>query len=68
MPEDQYESLIVLLEERGHSTAEIDKIINKVREYDNKTQHDSVMDSIGSGSMNLDDLVADALGEKSAES
>ena len=61
--EEDYKVLVEWLTERGHSEDEIQKILARVRDYDEKTQHDSVMDSIGSGRMSLDALVNDALGQ-----
>ena len=60
-PSADYSDLIELLKERGHSQEEIDKIIEHVRVYDEQTRHDSLMDSIGSGQVNLDALINDAL-------
>lgn len=61
--EEDYQVLVEWLTERGHSGDEIQTILARVRDYDEKTQHDSVMDSIGSGRMSLDALVKDALGQ-----
>lgn len=61
--EEDYKVLVEWLTERGHSEDEIQTILARVRDYDEKTQHDSVMDSIGSGRMSLDALVKDALGQ-----
>ena len=61
--EEDYQVLVEWLTERGHSEDEIQTILARVRDYDEKTQHDSVMDSIGSGRMSLDALVKDALGQ-----
>ncbi len=59
--EVDYSLLIEWLEERGMSEEEIQRVLTKVREYDEKTMHDSVMESIGSGRMTLDGLIKDAL-------
>ena len=61
--EEDYQVLVEWLTEKGHSEEEIQTILARVREYDEKTQHDSVMDSIGAGRMSLDALVKDALGQ-----
>ena len=58
--EDQA-ALIKLLKERGHTDEEIKLILARVRQYDERTLHDSVMDSIGAGRMNLDALIKEAL-------
>lgn len=60
-PSEDYEALIELLRERGHSEQEIQKILAKLRLHDDRTLHDSVMDSIGSGRLNLDELIQQAL-------
>ena len=58
--EDQA-ALIKLLKERGHTDEEVKLILARVRQYDERTLHDSVMDSIGAGRMNLDALIKEAL-------
>ena len=60
-PETDYSLLIEWLQERGMTEAEIDRVLAKVREYDEKTMHDSVMESIGAGRMTLDGLIREAL-------
>ncbi len=60
---DDYAALVKLLKERGHSDEEIKLILAKVRQYDERTMHDSVMDSIGAGRMNLDALIKEALAD-----
>ena len=59
--EEDYGLLIQWLKERGHTPEEIDKIMARVHQFDEKTQHDSVMDSIGAGRMNLDAFIKGAL-------
>lgn len=53
--------LIAWLEDQGHSAAEVDKIIQKVAEYDERTAHESVFDSIDSGGLNLAEIIREAL-------
>ena len=53
--------LAELLRERGHSETEVEKIVAHVRQYDLRTQHDSIMDSIGSGDIDLAEIVDEAL-------
>jgi hypothetical protein len=60
-PSNDYTLLIEWLKEKGHSEAEILRILAKVRQYDERTMHDSVMDSIGSGQMTLDAIIKEAL-------
>jgi hypothetical protein len=58
-----YAILTGWLEERGHSQAEIEKILERVRGYEAEMQLDSLMDSIGKGSLSLERLIQEALGE-----
>ena len=61
--EDNYQVLKDYLVERGHGPEEIQTIITRVEDYEEKTQHDSIMDSIGTGGMDIEALVREALGE-----
>lgn len=60
---DDYVQLADFLRERGHNESEIGLIINKVKEYEEHTQLDSVMDSIGAGHLDLTSLINEALAE-----
>lgn len=66
MSETQHAQLIAWLEDQGHSPAEIEKIMAKVAEYDAQTLHESIFDSISSGTIDIERLVREAL-EKEAE-
>jgi hypothetical protein len=46
----------------GHSADEIEKILARVRAYEDQIQHDSIMDSIGDGSLDLAAIIKEALG------
>ena len=59
--EEEYSVLIEWLQEKGHSFEEIEKIMERVRKYENEMRMDSVMDSIGAGRLNLDTLIKEAL-------
>jgi hypothetical protein len=48
-----YVELIDYLRSEGHSQAEIDTILDRVREYDRQTRQDSIMDSIGNGTFDF---------------
>lgn len=61
---DQNAQLIAWLEDQGHTEAEIDKILAKVAEYDDRTVHEAIFDSIDSGNLNLAKLVKDALAKE----
>lgn len=65
MAASEYQELIEYLRSEGHSPAEIDKILVRVQQYERETQLDSIMDSIGSGSLDLSRLIKEALGESS---
>lgn len=62
MSDNQHAQLIAWLEDQGHTPAEIEKILAKVAEYDDRTMHESVFDSIGSGSLDLAKIIDEALG------
>ena len=57
------DSLTAWLQERGHTTEEIAKIMHRVARYEREMQLDSVMDSIGSGRLSLDNIIREALGD-----
>jgi hypothetical protein len=59
----EYDELIEYLRVQGHSQADIDKILHRVAQYDREMQLDSLMDSIGNGSLDLPALIEEALGE-----
>ena len=60
---DQYDELADFLRAEGHAQAEVDKILARVRQYEVQVQHDSIMDSIGNGTLDLAALIKEALGE-----
>ena len=64
MSELQHAQLITWLEDQGHSEQEIEKILAKVAEYDERMAHESVFDSIGSGSLDLGKIIEEALAEE----
>lgn len=62
--DDEYEQLSEWLKtEKGHTDLEVEKIILHLRHYEENTQLNSVMDSIGSGSLNLVAIINEALAE-----
>jgi len=63
---ENYDELLEYLRGAGHSPAEIEKILARVKRYEFETQHDSVMDSIGSGALDLSALIKEALAESDA--
>jgi hypothetical protein len=60
---DNQNELIEFLRGAGHSPADVEKIMARLERYDFETQHDSIMDSIGSGSIDLAAIIKEALGE-----
>jgi hypothetical protein len=62
---NDYAELTDYLRREGHTDDEIEKILARVRQYEVETQHDSVMDSIGTGSFDLKKLIQEALGPRS---
>ena len=62
--DDEYEQLAEWLKtEKGHTGLEIEKIVLHLRHYEEHTQLNSVMDSIGSGSLNLAEIINEALAD-----
>jgi hypothetical protein len=59
----EYVELVEYLRAEGHSQSDIDKILHRVAQYERETQLDSLMDSIGNGSLDLAGLIKEALGE-----
>jgi hypothetical protein len=62
MAESDWQSeLTELLEDKGHSPREIEKIVDKMRQYEAELQVDSVMDSIDAGRFDLAAIIQEAL-------
>jgi hypothetical protein len=55
--------LIDWLSRKGHSPEEVDKILAQLQKYDREMNIDSVMDSIGQGTFNLQKIIDEALGK-----
>lgn len=62
---NRHEQLVAWLHNEGHSDADIEKILAKLREYDERTVHESVFDSIERGSFDMAAIIKEALGEDS---
>ena len=60
----EYDELTAYLRGLGQSAAEIELILERVRRYEFETQQDSIMDSIGNGTLDIAALIKDALGER----
>jgi hypothetical protein len=62
--DDEFEQISEWLKtEKGHSDLEVEKIILHLRHYEENTKLNSVMESIGSGSLNLTAIIHQALGD-----
>lgn len=61
--DEDYVQLGGFLREQGHSELEIEKIIVRVKHYEEDTKLYSVMDSIADGSLNLTNIINEALSE-----
>ena len=53
--------ILSYLSERGFSEEEIEKIVAKMKEYDERMRHKSVFDSLEDGNFNLDKIIKEAL-------
>ena len=63
--DDEFDQIAEWLKtEKGHSDLEIEKIILHLRHYEENTKLNSVMDSIGSGSLNLTAIINQALNDE----
>ncbi|MGZ0168466.1 MAG: hypothetical protein ACKVHE_02820 [Planctomycetales bacterium] len=62
--DDEFEQITEWLKtEKGHSDLEVEKIILHLRHHEENTKLNSVMDSIGSGSLNLSAIINKALND-----
>ncbi|MEM9353565.1 MAG: hypothetical protein AAGA92_11175 [Planctomycetota bacterium] len=59
--------LVRWLREQGHGEAEVERIMEKVKEYDEKTVRESVFDSLESGSFDIAKIIDEALGQDEPE-
>jgi len=58
---DTKAAIIEWLQLRGYRDEEVAKIMAKLAAHDDQTAHASVFDSIGGGTMTLDDIIREAL-------
>lgn len=61
--ETRHAQLVAWLQDQGHGEEQIEKILAKVAEYDKRTVHESVFDSIESGAFDLGTIIQEALEE-----
>ena len=57
------QQLVEYLKQRGHSQADIEKIVKRLADHDQEMFRQSVFDSIESGSFNLEAIIKEALDE-----
>lgn len=60
----RHEEVVQWLTEQGHSSAQIEKILAKLNEYDDQTMHESLFDSINSGKFDIGSIIKEALEEE----
>jgi len=58
---DAKTAILQWLEQRGYQADEIAKIMARLAAHDDKTIHEAVFDSIGRGTMSIDDIIREAL-------
>ena len=63
MSTSDHDNLKSYLEEQGHTPAEVEKIMRKIEEYDRNTVADSIFDSLGQDTVNLDAFIKKALAD-----
>ncbi len=63
MSDTRHAQLISWLEDQGHDAAQIEKIMAKVEAYDSQTIHESVFDSIDSGTIDLAAIIRETVGD-----
>lgn len=61
MADIRHAQLIAWLEDQGQTEDEIAQVLAKLDDYDRRTVHESVFDSIDSGKLNLADIIKAAL-------
>ena len=57
----RHQEVISWLAEQGHSPDQIEKILAKLQEYDDKTMHESLFDSISDGKFDISSIIQEAL-------
>ena len=63
MSDTRHAQLVAWLEDQGHGPQDIERILAKVAEYDERTVHEAVFDSIDSGSFDLSKIIEEALAD-----
>ncbi len=59
---NRHAQVVTWLEDQGHTPDEIEKILAKLRAYDQQTAHESVFDSMSAGHFDLQKIIDQALG------
>lgn len=60
------QELVGWLREQGHTPDQIEKILAKVAEYDARTLHESIFDSLSRGDFDVGMIIREALDEDEA--
>lgn len=63
-----FPELVAYLKENGYSDQDIDKILDGVRQYDQRIGLDTVMESIASGAFDLNAVIEEALKKTGGDS
>ena len=66
MLESENYPLVELLTQQGCTDKEIERVLIKLGEFDERTTRESVFDSIATGSFNLKAIIAEARSQDSA--
>ena len=59
--ETSYKALGEFLGKQGHNEDEVQRILDKLAEYDRNMVRDSIFDSLENGTFNLDAIISEAL-------
>ena len=60
----RHSQVVQWLTEQGHTDDQIDHILQKLRVYDEQTLHESIFDSIESGTIDIAAIVNEVLGSE----
>ncbi len=67
MADSEYSELIEQLKSQGHDQATIERVLEKLRKYDEDTIRQSVFDSIEGGTFDLDAIIQQAIDSATEE-
>ena len=63
VPDSEKDNIRQWLAERGHTSEEIEKIMTRLDEYDARMVRQAIFDSIGSGGLDIEAVIKEALDE-----